>query len=104
MTKDSADENEEFYVAARILEASAKSESGASTARAAVYARAAERAKKGHDADGILNSLSDDAEAEAERAVENLRLAAKEIDEEERAAITEKVNDAVVARLRSEYD
>jgi hypothetical protein len=99
-----ADVNEDFYVAARILEASAKSEDAHATERAAVYARAAERSKKGQDPDKILNILSDEESAEAERAVENLRLAVEEIDEDGSAALTEKADDAVVARLRSEYE
>ena len=100
-----ADVNEEFYVAARILEASAKSEDAQeATERAAVYARAAERSKKGQNSDKILNILSDEESAEAERAVGTLRLAVKEIDENGHAALTEKADDAVVARLRSEYE
>ena len=103
--KENADKNEELYTVARILEASAKSEDADdATERAVVYARASELAKKGQDADEILNTLSNDASAGAEHAVENLRLAVGEIDEDGRAAITEKVDDAVVARLRSEYE
>lgn len=104
MTRN-ADENEEFYVVARILEASAKSEGAKdATERAAVYARAAERAKKGQSADEFLNSLSEDAEGKAESAVENLRLAVEEIQKDGRAHIVDEVDEAVVARLRSEYD
>jgi thioesterase domain-containing protein len=104
MTED-PEENEEFYVVARILEASAKSEDTEdATERAAVYARTAERAKKGHDTEEVLEDISEDVSAEAESAVENLRLAAEEIETDGSAAITEKVDDAVVARLRSEYD
>jgi hypothetical protein len=102
---NSMDELEDFYVVARILEASAKSEEDApSTERAAVYARAAEGAKRGQRADEVLNALSEDAEGKSETAVKNLRLAVEEIEQEGTAAITEKVDDAVVARLRSEYD
>jgi len=100
-------EKEEFYVAARILEASAKAEGTSSTEVAAVYARAAEGAKKedGRDMRELTDALHEDAETEAaERGVENLRLAVEEIEEDGRAAITERVDDAVVARLRSEYD
>ena len=100
-----SDLNEDFYIAARILEASAKSEeTDDTTERASVYARAAERSKKGQDSDKILNILSDEKSTEVERAVENLRLAVEEIDEDCHAALTEKVDDAVVARLRSEYE
>lgn len=100
-----SDENEEFYVAARILEASAKSERGSSSVEsAAVYARAAERARKGQDANEILDDISEDVSAEAESAVKTLRLAADEIESEGRAQIVDEVDDAVVARLRSEYD
>jgi hypothetical protein len=103
--KGDADEDEELYIVARILEASAKSEETEdATERAAVYARAAERSKKGQNSDKILNILSNDASKGAERAVENLRLAVKEIDEDGHAALTEKADDAVVARLRSEYE
>lgn len=99
------DENEDFYVAARILEASAKSESDTSSVeRATVYARAAERARRGKRAEGILDDLSEDVSAEAESAVETLRLAVDEIEREGRAQIVDEVDDAVVARLRSEYD
>jgi hypothetical protein len=69
-----------------------------------VYARAAELSKKGQDSDKILNILSKDASKGAERAVENLRLAVEEINENGTAALTEKADDAVVARLRSEYE
>jgi len=96
------DEMEEFYVVARILEASAKSED--ETESAAVYARAAEGAKKGEGADEVLNALSEDAEGKAGSAVENLRLAVEEIKKDGRAHIADEVDDAVVARLRSEYD
>ena len=103
--KENADKNEELYIVARILEASAKSEeTGDTTERASVYARAAERSKKGQDSDKILNILSDEKSMEAERAVENLRLAVKEINEDGHAALTEKADAAVVARLRSEYE
>jgi len=101
-----ADENEELYVVARILEASAKSEDAQdATERAAVYARASELAKKGRTAEEILNVLSEDEPSGvAKTAVEHLRLAVEEIEEDGHAAITEKVDDAVVASLRSEYD
>ncbi len=99
------DETEEFYVVARILEAAAKpKEDAPSTERAAVYARAAEGAKRGQGADEVLNVLSEDAEGKAESAVGNLRLAVEEIQKDGRAHIVDEVNDAVVARLRSEYD
>jgi hypothetical protein len=103
--KENADKNEELYIVARILEASAKSEDADdATERAVVYARAAELSKKGQDSDKILNILSKDASKGAERAVENLRLAVEEINENGTAALTEKADDAVVARLRSEYE
>jgi delta 1-pyrroline-5-carboxylate dehydrogenase len=103
--KENADKNEELYIVARILEASAKSEDADdATERAVVYARAAELSKKGQDSDKILNILSKDASKGAERAVENLRLAVEEIEENGTAALTEKADDAVVARLRSEYE
>ena len=102
---ENADDSEEFYVVARILEASAKSEGAKdATERAAVYARAAERTKKREGVDEVLKSLSEDAEGRVEGAVENLRLAAKEINKDGRAHIADEVDEAVVARLRSEYD
>ena len=104
--KGDADENEELYIVARILEASAKSEDKQeATERAAVYARASELAKEGQDAEEILNVLSEDEQGEvAKTAVEHIRLATEEIEKEGHAAITEMIDDAVVARLRSEYD
>jgi len=99
-------ESEEFYVVARILEATAKGEDAKdATERAAVYARAAERTKRGQRAEEVLNTLSEeDASGGTESAVKNLRLAAKEINKDGRAHIVDEVEDAVVARLRSEYD
>lgn len=110
---DSESEAEGFYVAARILEATAKSGSDAedddSTVRATVYARAAERAKKGEAVERVLDALGDslsedEARAGAEAAVERLRLAAEEVEADGRARIVEEVDETVVARLRSEYD
>jgi hypothetical protein len=105
MTRN-ADESEEFYVVARILEASAKSEGAKdATERAAVYARAAERTKRGQRAEEVLNTLSEeDASGVTESAVKNLRLAVEEIQKDGRAHIADEVDDAAVARLRSEYD
>ena len=103
--KENADANEELYVVARILEASAKSDDCASsTERAVVHARTAELAKKGLSIEDIPETVSEDVSVEAETAVEKLRLAVKEIEQEGGTAITDKVDDAVVARLRSEYD
>ena len=99
------DESEEFYVVARILEATAKGEDTKdATERAAVYARAAECTKRGQSAEEVLDTLSEDVEGKSESTVENLRLAAEEIRKDGRAHIVEEVDDAVVARLRSEYD
>jgi len=105
MTEGNENEKEEFYVVARILEASAKSEGATSIENAAVYARAAEMARDERDLRELTDALLKDADTdEAEQAVEHLRLATKEIETDGRAAITERADDAVVACLRSEYD
>lgn len=106
-------EVEEFYVAARILEATAKSDAS-SMAEATVYAQVAESVNSGRleeyeDVDLLLDELESGMSDEQRRfsggeAVNVLRQAVKEIHESGRADIVNKVDDTVVARLRSEFD
>jgi hypothetical protein len=104
---------EEFYVAARLLEATAKSDP-TTAVEASVYARVAERADSGglegyeeltHFFDEFESGMTDEErKSGGGRAVELLRRAAEEVREEGRAEIAEKVDDSVVASLRSEFD
>jgi len=104
-------EAEEVYLAARILEATAKSDG--STVEATVYARVTERVNsKDCDYDEI-GSLLDRIECEmteeqkhsgGDRAVGVFRRVLKEVLENGRAGIVEETDGAVIASLRSEFD
>lgn len=105
-------EPEEVYVAVRILEATAKSD-GSTAVEATVYARVAERVNSGGLGGSEVESLLDGIESEMSerekmsgggRAVGTVRRAIEEVREEGKAEIVDEVDDAVVARLRSEFD
>ena len=90
---------EAFYVAARVLEEVAKSEGD--TEGAAVCARVAGHVRNGDDADKALETVAEDAD---DRTTERLRVALREVRESGGAKVVERVDDAVVARLRSGFD
>lgn len=90
---------EAFYVAARVLEEIAKAEGD--TEGTAVCARLGERIADGDDAGNALETVAEDAD---DQTKERLRAAFEEVRESGEAEIVEKVDDAVVARLRSEFD
>lgn len=93
-------DTEALYVAARVLEEVAKN--GGDDEGATVCARVAERVADGHDATESVDYVADDAGKT--EATERLRLAFEEVRESGEAEIVEKVDDAVVGRLRSELD
>jgi hypothetical protein len=93
-------DTEALYVAARVLEEVAKN--GGDDEDATVCARVAERVADGHDATESVDYVADDAGKT--EATERLRLAFEEVRESGEAEIVEKVDDAVVGRLRSELD
>ena len=93
-------DTEALYVAARILEEVSKN--GGNDEDATVCARVAERVADGHDATESVDYVADDAGKT--EATERLRLAFEEVRESGEAEIVEKVDEAVVGRLRSELD